>query len=91
MGKRINADMTIKDAVVAMCDGNPGALTVLCDLYEKKGSDAIWLMCHLDDAGVYGSHIWLAYKDVCHENLDDLIALIPKRELLKTSILSVMY
>ncbi len=74
------------EAVEIMSDGNSDAASVCTQLFEQKGLDAIWLFCHLDDAEIYGSDIWIAYKDVCKGKIKDLIALIPQKDMIKASV-----
>lgn len=75
--------MTARDAAGAMCDGNPGALTVMMAMLTRgdeidPGSFAGGLLAILsmDTRGIYGSRIWMLYKDVCGEDLVDTMALI---------------
>lgn len=84
--KRITLESNMLEAIEAMCEGNPGAATVCGQLFQKKGLDSILLLCKLDDAEIYGPDIWIAYKDVCKEKLDDLVKLIGQPEMLKASV-----
>lgn len=83
---RIQLEMSVEEAMLAMCDGNPGAATVIGQLFQKRGIDALILLCHLDDMEIYGSKIWIAYKDVCKQNIDNLIKMIPERRKLQDAI-----
>lgn len=74
------------EAMEVMSDGNPGAADVCGQLFEKKGLASIDLLRHLDAAEIYGPDIWIAYKDVCNQKIDDLIKLIPQRDVLKASV-----
>lgn len=60
------------DMVVRMSQGNPGAISVLSQLL--KDDDEFHIGIHaiklLDDAEIYGSDIWILYKDYCYEDLD---------------------
>ena len=74
------------DFTLAVCrrisGGNPDALNV-CARVLKEGpqidpDDAftgIGCLLDLDSLGVYGSRIWMLYKDVCGENLAVFIAI----------------
>lgn len=64
--------MPITDMIMAMCDGNPGAITALAEL--AKSAEAVdpdsalggyGPILSLDTHGIYGSHIWMLYSDVC--------------------------
>jgi hypothetical protein len=69
----------IKEKIISMCDGNPGALRVLMDISQiENGIPAIMLM---DTAGLKGCKVWLAYKDVCLENYESLIAWVCSDQL----------
>ena len=61
---RISGEMTIKEAVLVMAEGNPGALKALLELATKADMPWIVPFGHLDEASVYGPRIWMLYKDV---------------------------
>lgn len=79
---RIKLDMTVVDAMVVMCDGNPGAITACAEIVKHSDMGIIDL-CHLDDAGIYGPTIWLGYKDVCKFDVPLFVKKIRDRTLLK--------
>lgn len=96
---RITLDMSISEVILTMCDGNPGALTVC--VQSMKHGDAIdpdgamgglFYILRLDDMGIYGSRIWMLYKDVCQQDIGNLMAclranqlgLLPTKTLLHT-------
>ncbi len=80
---RIQLNMTIIDAISHMSDGNPGALNVLC-LLTKEGdhidpdgfAGGFGAVMMLDTLSIYGSRIWLLYKDVCGSNLRKVMAIL---------------
>ena len=61
---RINVAMTLKEAILVMGEGNPGALRALLELATKADMPWIIPFGHLDEAGAYGPKIWMLYKDV---------------------------
>lgn len=67
---RITLSDTILDAIVKMAEGNPGAATVISELLKLQ--DGFVSLAHLDDAGIYGPDIWLAYKDVSGSDISKL-------------------
>lgn len=69
---RINLDMAPIDAVVKMAEGNPGAVTVMCELLKPNLVEGFMDICRLDDLELYGPKIWLAYKDVCGMDIEKL-------------------
>lgn len=56
------------EAMVNMVEGNPGAITVLVKLME----DPLGLitLASLDDRMIYGADIWIAYKDICGQDIE---------------------
>jgi len=77
--EEIGLDTSMKDALLIMCEGNPGGLTVLMDLVNRKPMGFMYLL-HLDDMNMRGSQIWCAYKDVCGEDMDVFIDKIKTRD-----------
>lgn len=71
---------TLMDIFMKLSEGNPGALTVLMELYkhgaeiDPDAGDPILLMLNLDSLNLYGPNIWVLFKDVCGENLTKFIA-----------------
>lgn len=59
--------------IISMSEGNPGAISVLVrtlNNYTDLFDDVINYLFHKD---VYGSKIWVLYKDVCGENLGEFV------------------
>jgi hypothetical protein len=80
---RIQLTDTTMDILIKMSDGNPGALTVLMrTMNEGPAIDpqsmlgAISVILSLDTHDIYGSEIWLLYKDVCGQDLTMMLALL---------------
>lgn len=78
--EHIKLHMTLTDVVVTMSKGVIGTARVLADVV--KHADAIdpnnmpqglgfMMMC--DTYGIYGSDIWLLYKDACQEDLGKMM------------------
>ena len=63
MSKRITDTMSLEEAAKIMSEGNAGASTVI----NKLSMDDLK---NLDLMGIYGSHIWVAYKDIYKSNLE---------------------
>ncbi len=79
-----------------LAEGNPGALTVLMQLYKDderidkdSGLGPFGSLLALDSYGIYGSSIWVLYKDICGESVVNTIAVLRAVQLgfLATSIL----
>jgi len=81
---RINLHDTIATAISKMSDGNPGALSVLAQLAHdgnRIDPDAVLggglsFILDLDSLDIYGSEIWVLYKDICGSNLAKLCAVL---------------
>lgn len=79
-GKRpqIELNMSYMDLMILMSEGNPGALTVLAEMF-KRGDNGIMAMLHLDDMNIRGSQVWVGYKDHCGHDLDKFLECIRER------------
>lgn len=66
---------------------NPGGLRVAMEIFQEGGkidpdaSDGLVHLLHLDTLGVYGSRLWMLYKDVCGQDLRKTIATIRAYQL----------
>ena len=80
-----------------MSKGVPGAIVVLSNLLRDGATidpdsclGPLGPILSLDTLGVYGSNVWLLYKDICGENLSAMVmvlrahqlGILPTRELL---------
>jgi hypothetical protein len=80
----VNGEMdNVNDVLFRMSEGNPGAINVLMDGFKESESidpdnwAGPWgLAINLDWLGIYGSRIWILYKDVCGENIARTIAML---------------
>lgn len=70
---------SIKDNIISMSDGNPGAITVLTQMV-KEDPDPRELFNTLDDMNMYGPRLWLGYKDYCEEDISDFIDCIVSQD-----------
>lgn len=80
---RIQLDDRPLDAMQKMTDGNPGAAVVLGELFQKTkeidphaGLGGYHYILFLDDMEIYGSKIWLLYKDICEQKVERIILLL---------------
>lgn len=85
---RLELSDSVIDAVVKMSDGNPGAARVCMELLtEGKQIDpdaflgGMGNLLSLDTLSLYGSSIWMLYKDVCGENLIKTCAVLRGHQL----------
>lgn len=60
--------MTGIDYIVAMSEGNPGAVSVLTQLLSV--GEGFPDVIALDQRGLYGSNIWAMYKDQCGQDIE---------------------
>ena len=79
---KIQETDTMLDSLTKMAEGNPGAITVLMQIMteaERIDPDSFMgsfgAILSLDTQNIYGSRIWMLYKDVCGENITDTIGL----------------
>ena len=80
---RLKLQDTGFDVVYKMSEGNPGALNVCLQILqngEQIDPDAalggLGALLGLDTLGIYGSDIWLFYKDVCGQNLTNALGIL---------------
>ena len=85
---RIELTDTPISAMLKMVDGNPGAITVLTQLFKETPKidpdDAfggLSPILHLDDMGVYGPRIWMLYKDACGQDVKKMITVLRANQL----------
>jgi len=76
---------SILTIALKMSKGNPGAATVLARLLNEgdeidkqalMGKGGVAAVLNLDSFEIYGSRIWLLYKDVCGANLIKMMAVL---------------
>lgn len=68
-------------SLVAMAEGNPGAMTVIgkmlkCDIDPSHIMGPMAGIMMLDNLDIYGSDIWLLYKEACKENVERMVGLL---------------
>lgn len=68
------------DIVVKLSEGNPGAVSVITQLFQATDVDPdsalgpLGAVLALDTHKLYGSLIWMLYKDVCGHHIGKMIA-----------------
>ena len=80
---RIQLTDSVIDIMQKMTEGNPGALTVCMELLNKgknidpdSALEGLGNILSLDTHGIYGSRIWMLFKDVCGEHIGRTIGLL---------------
>lgn len=81
--ERITLEMNLMQAVVALAEGNPGAVSAIMELANSaehidpdNAFGALGPLLSLDTHGIYGSRIWMLYSDVCKKNVRDAHAVL---------------
>lgn len=70
-----------KAKVVAMCEGNPGALNVLCSVIQSAGAEqALQVFEVMEDMNLRGPRIWLAFKDASRQDLNLMMERVLSRD-----------
>ena len=64
--------------LMKMSEGNPGAATVLAQLFQTDLG--IMSVLSLDDMNIRGSQIWIGYKDYCKQDIDKFKQAIQARD-----------
>ena len=84
MSKEI-IDLTdsMMSAIMKLSEGNPGAMQVcmkIMDKAEEIDPDAmlggLGVLLSLDTHQIYGSKIWMLYKDMCGEDIVKTLAVL---------------
>ena len=80
---RIKLEMSMMDVIMALTDGNPGAIRVCSEIVQQaSGIDPnsalgpLGALFSLDNLDCYGPRIWMFYKDVCGQNLNTMIGVM---------------
>jgi len=83
VNERINdLSMTTQDVVLTLVEGNPGALRVCLEILADNTTDldnslgGFGVLLSLDTLHIYGSRIWMLYKDVCKQNISNVLAVL---------------
>lgn len=85
---RIKLEDSPIEMMIKLAEGNPGAITVLANLFREEKDidpDAALAPFHtilaLDDMGIYGSNIWILFKDVCGQSTLNMVGLFRASQL----------
>ena len=92
MNERIKLTDSTQSAIVKLCEGNPGALSVCLEVLTRGAQidpqammGGLAGLLALDTLGIYGSKIWMLYKDVCGQDLVKTLAVLRSWQLGHTS------
>lgn len=85
---KIDLKDNMQNVVIKLCMGNVGALQVCMDIFKQAkiidpygALGGLGVLLSLDDMEIYGSHIWILYKDICKQNLVDMLAVLRAKQL----------
>ena len=78
--ERIKLKDTIAESIYKISEGNPGALRVIIEMLKATKKDGPIYLLKLDSMHIYGSRIWVGYKDICNYNIEKYIKLIKNRD-----------
>ncbi len=70
---RISIEMTVTDAIIEICDGNPGAVTACVDIFNNGES---WGLIYLDELGIYEKRIYTLWSNVCDSDALKTLAVL---------------
>ena len=68
---RITANMTIKEVLITMSDGNPGALTCMMTMLDSDPLALLDILV-LDSLEIYGSKLYMLWNDCCDRDMAKL-------------------
>ena len=93
---RIEITDTIFTAISKLSEGNPGSITAMAEMMKvvpetdpQNALGVFGFLLSLDSFGIYGSDIWVLFKDICGTNPRHALAclrcvqmgLLPEAEL----------
>ena len=85
---KIKLDDTLMTILLKLTEGNPGAATVLVKIVKEADTidpDAslghLAILLDLDTLEIYGSNIWILYKDICNSSIKHFIAVLRANQL----------
>lgn len=78
--ERIEAHDSVHDILIKLSEGNPGALTALIEVVKDDPVMGFMDLLHLDDMGMRGPQIWVAYKDHCKQDRTAFVKAIRERD-----------
>lgn len=85
---KIRGSMTTLGIIVLMAEGNPGALSVLCQMVKDDPVKGFMHILSLDDMNIRGHQIWLAFKDHANEDMKVFIEDIESRSMKMCAIVN---
>lgn len=88
MNERIGLKDTTISAIMKLSEGNPGAIRVCTEMLNKSeridpdsALGGLGALLSLDTHKIYGSRIWMLFKDVCKEDMVKTLAVLRSCQL----------
>jgi len=88
--ERISLMDTTQSALAKMSDGNPGAIVFMMGLMTggehqkidpQSALGALGVILSLDSLGIYGTHMYVLFSDICGKDLVKLVTLLRANQL----------
>lgn len=86
--ERIRSHMSIQDVVVAMSEGNPGAIVTCMQIIQlgekidpKSFAGGLGALLMLDTLHIYGSRLYMLWNDVCGRDVAKTLAVLRAYQL----------
>lgn len=96
--RKIQLTNTLPEILGKMSDGNPGAFSVLIRILKvgkiidpQNALGELGAILALDSHRIYGSKIWMLYKDVCGQSLVQMLAVLRACQLGKITERSMLH
>jgi len=79
--ERIELSDSMMNIMMKLSDGNPGGLNVCMQLLQSKHDpDSIFgglgNLLALDTHGIYGSNVWILFKDCCSSSILNVVTVL---------------
>ena len=76
--EKIGMHMSPMDIMFKLSEGNPGAINVMGQMLQEEVG--FLYILSLDDMNMWGSQIWVGYKDYCGEDIKKFIEAVKNRD-----------
>lgn len=73
---RIRFDKGLQENFIEFSGGNPGALTMLFEIYKVEGDNCIKYLLILDNMKLYEDKIYMLWNDSCNRDIKKVIKIL---------------
>lgn len=77
---KIQLTDSVQDVITKLSQGNPWAITVCRELVKADNIMGFFDLLNMDDMGMRGPAIWIAYKDFAKQDIPTLQTAIRNRD-----------